>query len=58
MVGWSDTRKAFLTFALNSFIELEVQPGRARIPVPFDPGTFFRYSFGITVHGGKVAQVL
>lgn len=58
MVGWSDTRKAFLTFALNRVIDLEVQPGRARIPVPFDPGAFFRHSIGITVNDGKVAQVV
>lgn len=53
LLGWSITRKAFPTFALNRVIDLEILPGRAKLPVPFDPSSFFRHSIGITVNDGR-----
>jgi len=58
MVGWSDARKAFLTFALNRVIELEVLPGLARLPVPFDASRFFQHAIGITVLRSKPVKVV
>ena len=58
MVGWSEDRRKFLTFALNRVIELEVLTGVSKVPVPFDPAGFFRHAIGITVKRSKPVKVL
>lgn len=58
VIGYSEEKSRFVTFALDRFLSLNVTEERFKREHEFDSQKFFKHSFGITaVHEAEVMQV-
>ncbi|MCH7534931.1 MAG: WYL domain-containing protein [Bacteroidetes bacterium] len=58
LIGYSHAKDYFLTFGLGRIEDLQITTKRYTINSYFDPDKFFRHSYGITTHEGKVEKVV
>ncbi len=57
MIGWSEERQDYLTFALDRIIELNVTDNPQKLKKDFHSGEFFQHATGIMEGTGKPVKV-
>ncbi|MEN9885018.1 MAG: hypothetical protein RLZZ420_2235, partial [Bacteroidota bacterium] len=57
MIGWSEERQDYLTFALDRIIELNVTDDPQKLKKDFHSGEFFQHATGIMEGTGKPVNV-